>query len=111
MGSGKLGFVCMGSEFSRIIIEVGKFGLVSWKKALGLNSFTTNMAASGDLKCIDSSPFRHDSEFILKEEQRNAIKAFVNRKEVFAFLPTGSGKSLIYQLALVTYYVVLIGCR
>src|SRR4029434_8532001 len=36
--------------------------------------------------------------FILKEEQRNAIKAFVNRKHVFAFLPTGSGKSLIYQL-------------
>ena len=51
-----------------------------------------------------------DSVFILKEEQRNAIKAFVNRKDVFAFLPTGSGKSLIYQLALVTYYVALIGC-
>ena len=46
-----------------------------------------------------------------EEEQRNAIKAFVNRKDVFAFLPTGSGKSLIYQLALVTYYIVLIGCR
>ena len=51
------------------------------------------------------------SAFILKEEQRNAIKAFVDRKDVFAILPTGSGKSLIYQLALVTYYVVLIGCR
>src|SRR4029434_8376983 len=85
------------------------------KKALGLNSFTTNMAASGELKCIDSSPFRHDSEFILKEEQRNAIKAFVNRKDVFAFLPTGSGKSLMYQLApwstLWSYYVALIGSR
>ena len=52
-----------------------------------------------------------DSTFILKEEQRNAIKAFVNRKDVFAFLPTGSGKSVMYQLPLVTYYVVLIGCR
>ena len=51
------------------------------------------------------------SAFILKEEQRNAIKAFVNRKDVFAVLPTGSVKSLIYQLSLVTYYVVLIGCR
>ena len=31
-----------------------------------------------------------DSTFILKEEQRNAIKAFVDRKYVFAVLPTGS---------------------
>ena len=70
------------------------------------------MAAAGELKCIDSSPFRQlSSAFILKEEQRNVIKAFINRKDVFALLPTGSGKSLIYQLALVTYYVVLIGCR
>ena len=42
-----------------------------------------------------------DSTFILKEQQRNAIKAFVDRKD--AVLPTGSGKSLMYQLALVTY--------
>ena len=53
-----------------------------------------------------------DSTFILKEEQRNAIKAFVDRKDV---LPTGSGKSLMYQLApwstLWSYYVALIGCR
>ena len=52
-----------------------------------------------------------ESTFILKEEQGNAIKAFVDRKDVFSVLPTGSGKSLIYQLALVSYYVVLIGCR
>src|SRR4029434_1564383 len=54
-----------------------------------------------------------DSTFILKEEQRNAIKAFVDRKDVFAVLPTGSGKSLMYQLApwstLWSYYVALIG--
>ena len=42
-----------------------------------------------------------DSAFILKEEQRNAIKAFVDRKDVFAVLP--SGKSLIYQLAPMVY--------
>ena len=30
-----------------------------------------------------------DSAFILKEEQRTAIKAFVDRKDVFALLPTG----------------------
>ena len=40
-----------------------------------------------------------DSALILKEEQRNAIKAFADLKDVFAVLPTGSGKSLIYQLA------------
>ena len=39
-----------------------------------------------------------DSVFILKEEQRNANKAFVDRKDVFAVLPKGFGKSLIYQL-------------
>ena len=56
-----------------------------------------------------------DSTFILKEEQRNVIKAFVDRKDVFAVLPTGSGKSLMYQLApwstLWSYYVALIGSR
>ena len=73
------------------------------------------MAAAGELRCVDSAIKSVlediDSAFILKEEQRNAIKAFVDRKDVFAVLPTGFGKSLIYQLALVTYYVVLIGCR
>src|SRR4029434_1625243 len=48
-------------------------------------------------------------------EQRNAIMAFVDRKYVFAVLPTGFGKSLIYQLApwstLWSYYVALIGSR
>ena len=34
-----------------------------------------------------------DSAFILKEEQRNAMKAYVDRKYVFAVLPTVSGKS------------------
>ena len=54
-----------------------------------------------------------DSAFILNKEQRNTIKAFVDRKYVFAVLPTGSGKSLMYQLApsLWSYYVALIGSR
>ena len=52
-----------------------------------------------------------DSAFILNKEQRNTIKAFVDRKDLFAVLPTGFCKSLIYQVALVTFYVVLIGCR
>src|SRR4029434_3215512 len=54
-----------------------------------------------------------DSTFILKEEQRNAIKAFEYRKDILAVLPTGSGKSLMYQLVpwstVWSYYVGLIG--
>jgi len=41
-----------------------------------------------------------DSAFILKDQQKTAIKAFVDQKDVFAILPMGFSKSLIYQLAL-----------
>ena len=71
------------------------------------------MAAAGELRCrcVDRDVLEDiDSAFILKEEQRNAIKAFVDRKDVFAFLPTGSGKSLIYQLALMVYVMVILRC-
>ena len=51
-----------------------------------------------------------DSTFILKEEQRNAIKVFVDRKDVFAVLPTGSGKSLMYQLVPMVYVMVILRC-
>lgn len=37
--------------------------------------------------------------FSLKDEQKEALKSFVLKKDVFAVLPTGYGKSLIYQLA------------
>ena len=51
------------------------------------------MAAAGELRCVDSAIESVlediDSALILKEEQRNAIKAFVDRKYVFAVLPTG----------------------
>ena len=64
------------------------------------------MAAAGELRCVDSAIESVlediDSAFILKEEQRNAIKAFVDRKYVFAVLPTGFGKNCIYQLAPMT---------
>src|SRR4029434_1649437 len=49
-----------------------------------------------------------DRTFILKEGQRNAIKAFVDRKYVFAVLPTGSGKSLMHQLAQMVYVMVIL---
>ena len=46
------------------------------------------MAAAGELRCVDRDVLEDiDSTFILKEEQRNAIKAFVDRKDVFAVLP------------------------
>ena len=39
-------------------------------------------------------------KFILKEEQRLALRSFLDtREDVLALLPTGFGKSLIYQLA------------
>ena len=44
------------------------------------------MAAAGELRCVDRDVLDDiDSAFILKEEQRNAIKAFVDRK---MFLPS-----------------------
>src|SRR4029434_6370187 len=73
--------------------------------SLGLNSFSTNMAVAGELKCrcVDRDVLEDiDSAFILKEEQRNAIKGFVDRKYVFAVIPTGFGKNCIYQLAPMT---------
>ena len=35
----------------------------------------------------------------LKDEQTIALKAFLEKKDVFAVLPTGYGKSVIFQLA------------
>ena len=59
------------------------------------------MTAAGEVRCLDSaitSVIKDiDSALILKDEQRTAIKAFVDGKDVFAVLPTGFGKSLIYQ--------------
>ena len=68
------------------------------------------MAAAGELKCrcVDRDVLEDiDSAFILKEEQRKANKAFVDRNYVFAVLPTGFGKSLIYQLAPMSYTTLL----
>jgi len=62
--------------------------------------FPSKLTAAGELRCIDSVIVKEiDSTLILKDKQRTAIKAFVGRKDVFAVLPTGFGKSLIYQLA------------
>ena len=74
--------------------------VINHKRALELNSFSTNMATAGELRFYDSaieSVLDIDSALILKEEQRNTIKAFVDGY-VFAVLSTRFGKSLIYQV-------------
>src|SRR4029434_7300811 len=58
--------------------------------------------------CVDRDVLENiDIALILKEEQRNAIKAFVDRKYVFAveFLSWPRWSTLW------SYYVALIGCR
>ena len=43
----------------------------------------------------------YHQHFILKKEQRLAITSLLERRDVLAVLPTGFGKSLIYQ-----YFVI-----
>lgn len=58
------------------------------------------MAAAAFDQALDSVLHSLERQFILKQEQRLALEAFVNKKtDVLALLPTGYGKSLIYQLA------------
>jgi ATP-dependent DNA helicase RecQ len=40
-----------------------------------------------------------DEHQLFDLEQKMALKAFLCKKDVFAVLPTGYGKSLIYQFA------------
>jgi len=53
------------------------------------------MVAAGECRCgdlaIEFVIEDVDRAFISKELQRTAIKAFVDRKDVFAILPTGFG--------------------
>ena len=39
----------------------------------------------------------HRGGLVLKEEQKLAVEALLSRKDVMALLPTGFGKSIIYQ--------------
>lgn len=51
-------------------------------------------------EALDSVLNSLERNFALKNEQRLALESFVSGKEdVLALLPTGFGKSLIYQLA------------
>lgn len=65
----------------------------------------TTMAARSEESCVDidsaiSTVLSNLSHIhSLKDEQRTVLKAFIGGKDVFALLPTGFGKSLIYQMA------------
>uniref|UniRef100_A0A8C6SLJ6 DNA 3'-5' helicase n=1 Tax=Neogobius melanostomus TaxID=47308 RepID=A0A8C6SLJ6_9GOBI len=74
-------------------------------KESGLNSFYESNMAAADVKlsfdqAVDRVLNSLPRKFILKDEQRLALQSFINTKQdVLALLPTGFGKSLIYQLA------------
>ena len=58
--------------------------------------------ATAATDCVDAAIEavlnRLTARITLKSEQRVALKAFVEKRDVFCVLPTGYGKSLIYQL-------------
>lgn len=63
------------------------------------------MAAKGDCeKTLDAAllrvVFNFENLHDLRKEQSAAIKSFVSGTDTFVSLPTGHGKSLIYQLAI-----------
>ena len=49
-------------------------------------------AISFALRCLDSS------DLVLKRQQKEAIKFVWEGKDVFVLLPTGFGKSIIYEI-------------
>ena len=63
--------------------------------------YTLNMAATEEKQAIDAAVASvlddFKGKFSLKKEQKLALEQFLQKKDVFAILPTGFGKSLIYQ--------------
>ena len=61
---------------------------------------TSTMSASRDPvdAAIEAVLKRLKVTIALKSEQQIALKAFIKKRDVFCVLPTGFGKSLIYQL-------------
>ena len=50
------------------------------------------------LEALDSLNIRRESrKIILKEEQERAVKELISGNDVFAILPTGFGKSVVYR--------------
>ena len=44
-------------------------------------------------------------------EQDEALKAFINKKDVLLNLPAGCGKSLVFQMALLVQFVMMVCCQ
>ena len=49
------------------------------------------------MKEVDLDELARDLGFVLKSEQKEAVRLLLSGRDVFAVLPTGFGKSLIYQ--------------
>ena len=47
---------------------------------------------------VDLDGLASDLGFVLKAEQKEAVESLLRGKDVFGVLPTGFGKSLIFQL-------------
>ena len=47
---------------------------------------------------VDLYELASDLGFVLKAEQKEAVESLLRAKDVFGVLPTGFGKSLIFQL-------------
>ena len=57
-----------------------------------LKTLKFESAVSFALRCLESS------DFVLKPQQKEAIRLVWEGKDVFIFLPTGFGKSIIYEV-------------
>ena len=51
---------------------------------------------------VDLDGLAGDLGFVLKVEQKEAVASHLRGKDVFGVLPTGFGKSLIFQLFVLT---------
>ena len=51
---------------------------------------------------VDLDGLASDLGFVLKAEQMEAVESLLRGKDVFGVLPTGFGKSLIFQLFVLT---------
>ena len=47
---------------------------------------------------VDLDALASDLGFVLKSEQKKAVESLLKGRDVFGVLPTGFGKSLIFQL-------------
>ena len=53
---------------------------------------------AGKMDDVDLAALASDLGFVLKSEQKEAVESLLKGRDVFGVLPTGFGKSLIFQL-------------